>query len=87
MTSAAFCQAARETSPRPLERRQTVLLLLGRVGGRAERHGCTKASLPRVQRRYDAVADVVMANDWQVVVTVQRERVVTHTACNYFAHY
>jgi methionine-rich copper-binding protein CopC len=37
--------------------------------------------------RYVAVADVVMASDWQVVVTVQRGRVVTHTAFSYFAHY
>jgi hypothetical protein len=36
--------------------------------------------------RYVAVADVVMASDWQVVA-VQRGHVVTHTAFSYFAHY
>jgi hypothetical protein len=38
-------------------------------------------------RRDVAVAEVVMASDWQVVTTVQRGRVVTHTAFSYFAHY
>jgi acyl-coenzyme A thioesterase PaaI-like protein len=42
---------------------------------------------PVAPGRYVAVADVVMASDWQVVVTVQRGRVVTHTAFSYFTHY
>lgn len=42
---------------------------------------------PRGSGRYVAVADVVMASDWQVTVTVQRGRTVTRATFSYLAHY